>query len=56
MCETKEEIKCAWKIQTDLGAILQSNGTCKYCKKYDYSGMQTFEDENVEDKYMHQKN
>ena len=55
MCETKEENNCAWKRQRDLGAILQSNGTCKPCKKYDYSGMQTFENENVEDKYMHRK-
>ena len=55
MCETEEENNCAWKRQRDLGAILQSNGTCKPCRKYDYSGMQTFESENVEDKYMHQK-
>ena len=55
MCETKEENNCAWKKQRDLGAILQTNGTCKPCKKYDYSGMQTFQNENVEDKYMHQK-
>ena len=55
MCETKEERDCAWKRQEDLGIILQSNGTCKPCKKYDYSGMQTFENEDVENKYMHQK-
>ena len=55
MCVTKEHNDCAQKRQRDLTANLQSNGTCKPCKKYDYSGMQTFESENVEDKYMHQK-
>ena len=55
MCETKEENDCARKRQEDLGTILQSNGTCKPCKKYDYLGMQTFENENVQNKYMHQK-
>ena len=55
MCETKEENECARKREEDLGAILQSNGTCKPCTKYDFSGMQTFENENVEKKYMHHK-
>ena len=55
ICETKAENTCAWKRQRDLAANLQSNGICKPCTKYDYSGMQTFANENVEKKYMHQK-
>ena len=55
MCQTNEEIECAWKRESFLTASLENNGSCKPCTKYDYSGTKTFESENVEDIYMYRK-
>ena len=55
MCETIEEFECAGKRERDLAAILKNNGTCKACTKYDYSGTQTFQSENIEDIDMYSK-